>query len=244
MKTALPTSLLLAVFTVTSCRVEEVIFRDDFKGKLAAGWSWVREDRAGWRVTAQGLEVRVQPGNMWGPPNNARNVLVRPVPDPTQDALEISVTVTNRPTEQYEQVDLVWYYDDSHMVKIGQELVDGKLSIVMGREENDRTRTIAILPLDSFTVRLRLTAKGNRIRGDYRLPGKEDWLTAGECDLPVNGAPKPYPCSRRLILEGFSPATARGSAGDFLLHCSWETARAACPRAHATSLFPSPARPV
>lgn len=84
----------------------------------------------------------------------------------------------------------MWYYTDSHMVKIGQELVDGKLSIVMGREESDRTRTIAILPLDSFSVRLRLTAKGNRIRGAYRLPGKEDWLPAGECDLPVNGAPK------------------------------------------------------
>ena len=64
MKTALPTSLLLAVLTVTSCHAEEVIFRDDFQGKLAEGWSWIREDRAGWRVTAQGLEVRVQPGNM------------------------------------------------------------------------------------------------------------------------------------------------------------------------------------
>ncbi len=41
-----------------------------------------------------------------------------------------------------------------------------------------------------FLVRLRLDAKGNRVRGGYRLPGKKDWLPAGECNLPVNGAPK------------------------------------------------------
>jgi regulation of enolase protein 1 (concanavalin A-like superfamily) len=183
-------SLLLAGFHATVCGAEEVLFRDDFRGKLAEGWSWRREDRAGWRVTKQGLEMRVQPGNMWGPSNNARNVLVRPLPEPISEEIEISVTVSNRPTEQYEQVDLVWYYDDSHMVKLGQELVDGKLSLVLGREEQDQTRTIALLPLDAFSVRLRFVAQGNRIRGEYRLPGQAKWLRAGECDLPVNGPPK------------------------------------------------------
>ncbi len=190
MKTLLQTTVVVAVFTATACGAAEVLFRDDFKGKLGGGWSWAREDRTGWRVTEQGLEVRLQPGNMWGPANNAKNVLVRPLPYSAKDDIEISVSVENRPTEQYEQVDLVWYYDDGHMVKIGQELVDGKLSIVMGREEQDRTRVIVILPLDSFSVRLRLVAKGDRVRGEYRLPGKESWITAGECDLPVNGPPK------------------------------------------------------
>jgi hypothetical protein len=101
----------------------------------------VREDPKAWRVTGQGLEIRIQPGNMWGPANNAKNVLVRAVPDPAKEPVEVAVTVSNRPTEQYEQVDLVWYYDDSHMVKIGQEQVDRVLCLVMGREEKDRTRT-------------------------------------------------------------------------------------------------------
>jgi regulation of enolase protein 1 (concanavalin A-like superfamily) len=144
----------------------------------------------GWRVTENGLEVRVQPGNMWGGGNDARNVLVRPAPDPSSLEVRVSVTVSNRPTEQYEQVDLVWYYDDSHMVKLGQELVDGKLSIVMGREENDRTRTIAILPLDSFTVQLRHRVQGKQIHGEFRTSDSGDWRPAGSCDLPVKGAPK------------------------------------------------------
>lgn len=177
--------LLLALLTVATCHADEILFQDDFKDKLGEGWSWVREHREGWRVTRRGLEVRVEPGNMWGAANNARNVLVRTAPGTAKEEVEVSVTVENKPTEQYEQVDLVWYYDDSHMVKLGQELVDGKLSIVMGREENDRTRTIAIIPLDSFSVRLRFLVKGNRIRGQFRAPDSKDWRNAGECDLPA-----------------------------------------------------------
>ena len=180
--------ILLA--TITRGAADETVFREDFQGKLAQGWTWLRESPSAWRATGHGLEVRALPGNMWGPPNNASNVLVRPLPSSTNAALEISVTVENHPTEQYEQANLVWYYDDSHMVKLGQELVDGKLSIVMGREEKDRTRTVAIIPLNSFKLRLRLTATGNNLRGEFQLPGDERWKLAGECDLPVNGAPK------------------------------------------------------
>ena len=178
------------MFAVVAGHADEVLFQDNFQNKLTDGWSWLREDKQGWRVTERGLEVRVQPGNMWGGANNAKNVLVRTAPDPSQGDLEISVTVTNQPTEQWEQADLVWYYDDGHMVKLGQELVDGKLSIVMGREEADRTRTIAIIPLKSFSVQLRLRVTGNRIHGQFRTSDADNWREAGECDLPVRGTPK------------------------------------------------------
>jgi regulation of enolase protein 1 (concanavalin A-like superfamily) len=152
----------------------------------------LREHRDYWRAGEHGLEVRIEPGNMWGPANDAKNVLLRPAPDATKDEIEVSVSVANTPTEQYEQVDLVWYFDDSHMVKIGRELVDGKLSVVMGREENDRTRTIAIIPMDVTSVRLRLLVKGNQIRGQFRAPDAKEWRDAGQCDLPAptNGGAK------------------------------------------------------
>ena len=146
----LPTALVFAVLAVAPVLGQTVLFEDNFNGALGAGWSWVREHREAWRVSARGLEVRVEPGNMWGRANDARNVLIRPAPDLAAGTFAISVTVENRPTAQYEQVDLVWYYDDSHMVKIGQEQVDGKLSIVMGREEKDRTRTLAIIPIEAL----------------------------------------------------------------------------------------------
>ena len=164
--------------------LDKVLFQDGFAGALGTGWSWIREHREGWRVGPSGLEVRVEPGNMWGGANNARNVLVRDAPAVTNTCVEVSVRVENKPTEQYEQVDLVWFYSDSFMVKLGQELVDGKLSVVMGREENDRTRTIAIIPLESSTVRLRLRVTGNRIQGWFRTPGADAWRDVGTCDIP------------------------------------------------------------
>lgn len=185
LKTWLPLLLL-----ASSGGAEPFSFRDEFKGRLGPGWSWIRENPSAWRVSAEGLAIRIEPGNMWGPANDARNILVRNAPEPSASAWEVSVTVENHPTGQYEQVDLVWYYDDGHMVKLGQELVDGKLSIVMGREENDKTRTIAIIPIDSFRVELRLGVKGPRIRGQFRTSANAEWREAGQCDLPVQGAPK------------------------------------------------------
>lgn len=168
----------------------EVVFRDDFKGRLAAGWTWIREDPSGWRVTDAGLEMRVQPGNMWGPANDAKNVLVRTIPDPGGGTVDVSVTIANRPSNQYEQIDLVWYYDDGHMVKIGLEQVDGVLSLVMGREEGDKTKTIAIVPVDAHSLDVRFLASANRIRGQFRAAGATEWKEAGEATLPSNGEPK------------------------------------------------------
>ena len=180
----------LAVAGSLPARAQDVVFQDSFQGQLGDGWSWVREDPPAWRVTRQGLEIRLQPGNMWGGANNAKNVLVRSVPAPTNGPVEVSVTITNQPSEQYEQVDLVWYYDDSHMVKIGQEQVDGKLCLVMGREEKDRTRTIAIIPIDFHLLDLRFQASGNEIRGQVRRHGADSWRDAGACSLPIHGDPK------------------------------------------------------
>jgi regulation of enolase protein 1 (concanavalin A-like superfamily) len=168
----------------------DAVFKEEFKGTMQAGWTWLREDRPGWRLTQSGLEIRVQPGNMWGSANNAKNVLLRDAPDPAKGEVEVSIRLENHPTEQYEQVDLVWYYDDSNMVKIGQEIVDGALTVVMGREQGDRTRTISINKIADKKVRLRLVVENGRIRGQFRPGDAENWSDAGSCDLPVKGAPR------------------------------------------------------
>lgn len=164
---------------------EQVIFKDDFKGKLAEGWSWVREDRQAWRVSEQGLAVQVQPGNLWGPANDAKNLLVRLAPDPPAGEVAAAVTVTNQPGRQYEQVGIAWYYDDSHMVKLIKEQVDNKIWVVMGREQADRTSLVGKVALDTATVRLRLLVSGNQIRGQFRPDGSTEWKEAGACDLPA-----------------------------------------------------------
>ncbi len=191
MKIVLIGLLLTVLAPVAASAAEpEVLFRDDFKGKLADGWTWVREDPKGWRVTEMGLEILIQPGNMWGRSNNAKNVLVRPVPDPAKQPLEVSVTVSNKPSGQYEQVDLVWYYDDSHQVKIGQEQVNKVLCLVMGREEKDRTKTLAKIPIEALSVDVRFLVSGDGLKGQYRPAGEKEWKDAGACTLPKHGEPK------------------------------------------------------
>jgi len=164
---------------------EQVIFKDDFKGKLAEGWSWVREDRQAWRVDEQGLSVRVQPGNLWGGANDAKNLLVRLAPEPSGGEVAAAVTVTNQPSGQYEQVGIAWYYDDSHMVKLIKEQVDNKIWAVMGREQADRTALVGKVALDTPKARLRLRVSGNRIRGQFLPDGATEWKDAGACDLPT-----------------------------------------------------------
>ena len=178
--------LLGASLAVSAMAAEtNALFADSFASGLAEGWSWVREDKAAWRVADGALQLRILPGNLWGTANNAKNVLVRPAPDATNGPVEVAVSITNSPVHQYEQANLAWYYDDRHMVKLGLELVDGQVCIVMGREQGDRMRTIAKIPVSATSVRVRMHVEGLQIRGEYRLAGSEAWTKAGDCDLPV-----------------------------------------------------------
>jgi len=211
----------MTVSVIAARCAEEVLFQDDFAGRLGTGWSWVREHPGAWRLTSGGLEVRVEPGNMWGPQNDARNVLVRPAPEAGE--IGVSAQIENHPTNQYEQVDLVWYYDDSNMVKLGLELVNGKLSVVMGREERDQCRTIAIIPVQSTRLHVRLLTKGKQIRGQFRVPDAKDWCDVGECALPV-----PKDGTARLSLQFYQgPAQAEHWArvGEFQVS-QWDSAPA------------------
>lgn len=171
---------------------EEVVFQDDFREGLAPGWSWIREEPSAWRIREGALELRVLPGNLWGKANNAKNVLVRDAPSLDGGELEITVKFESQPTGQYEQVNLAWYYDDSHMVKLGREIVDGPVCVVMGREERDQTRTVARPPVPGAWYRLRLIVAGDQIRGQYWVEGAGDWTDAGVCELPTpaEGRPK------------------------------------------------------
>ena len=180
---------VVLLLKVASASEPNVVFKDSFQAKLQPGWKWVLENKDAWKATENGLTVLIEPGNMWGSQNNAKNVLVREIPDLPEKETVISVTVSNKPTHQYEQVDLVWYYNDSYQVKIGLEQVDEKLTIVMGREEKDRTRTIIIAPVDFYTVDLRLTRSGNQIKGEFKKHGTDRWQLAGQCDLPSSEKP-------------------------------------------------------
>jgi regulation of enolase protein 1 (concanavalin A-like superfamily) len=214
---SLPLAAALATASLSLCCPAadgdgKALVSESFTSAPASPWKWVRENPKGWKTGPKGLEVLIEPGNMWGPANDAKNLLLRPAPDAGGAELEITATVTNQPTHQYEQVDLTWYYDDSHMVKVGLEKVDGKLCIVMGREEKDKTRTMSITPVKANTVKLRLLVKGAAIRGQFQQDGSTEWQDAGSCTAPVPEGGKPNICLQFYQGDAAAPHWALVSA--------------------------------
>jgi hypothetical protein len=153
---------------------ETVVFEDRFDAKPTAGWRWLREDPADWRVREGALEIRVRPGDA----NTVRNALVRPAPDRRQGrfAFEVSVTNLRRPNQQYEQAGLTWYRNGKPVFKLVKELVDGQLMIIPGRK-----------PMTNDTVQLRLVVSGNSWSAQFRPGGKGEFQTAAAGELPTPG---------------------------------------------------------
>ncbi|QDV25223.1 right-handed parallel beta-helix repeat-containing protein [Aureliella helgolandensis] len=172
--------------TASHLQVDPIV--DSLEGEMRKQWRWLRENKDGWKLTDSALQVLIEPGNMWGKDNDAKNVLIHPIPPAWQHSVDISVQLEQHPQKRWEQTNLVWYYSDSLMVKIGLELEHGETNIVMGREEGDRTRTIAIVPYPANTVQLRLEVEGLELRGFYREPGEQDWNAVGTATLPADSA--------------------------------------------------------
>ena len=56
---------------------EQIIFEDNFDGKLNEDWLWLRENPDHWRIWDGGLEILVESGVA----DTVRNALLRPAPD-------------------------------------------------------------------------------------------------------------------------------------------------------------------
>jgi len=166
----LPTLLLFAVSLPAA--EPETVFEDPFDGKLAEGWTWLRENPGAWRIANDGLEIRVEPGRA----HDVKNALVRKAPDRRQGTFAVEVTVTNhtRPTRQYEQAGITWYHDGKPVFKLVKELIDGDLYIIPGKK-----------PMKAKTVQLRLVVTEEGYSAQFRPDGKGEFQIAAEGSLPA-----------------------------------------------------------
>ena len=152
----------------------KVLFEDRFDGKLADGWSWLRENPKTWRFRDGALEIRVEPGVA----PTVKNALVREAPDRSKGKFAFEVTVTNltKPIQQYEQAGLTLYHDGKPVFKLVKELIDGGLYIIPGK-----------VAMDAKTVQLRLVVTADGFEAQFRPEGKGEFKTAAKGKLPPPG---------------------------------------------------------
>ena len=150
----------------------QTVFEDRFEGRLDPGWSWLRENPGAWRLRDGALEIRVEPGVA----DTVKNALVREASDRSLGtyAIEVVVTSTARPTQQYEQAGITWYCGGKPVFKLVKELIDGDLYIIPGK-----------VPMASESVRLRLTVTADTFKAEFQPDGKGDFLTAASGSLPA-----------------------------------------------------------
>lgn len=176
MKAFLLSSVALLVLTgLVSAAEPQVLFEDAFDTKPGDGWTWLRENKDAWRVKDGGLEICVEPGKA----NTVKNALVRKAPDrsKTKFAVEVTVTFTADPTQQWEQGGITWYHEKKPVFKLVHEHIDGKDWIIPGRK-----------PAPGKTVQLRLVVDGRRWTAQFRedLKGKFQTTASGQLPPPGN----------------------------------------------------------
>lgn len=148
----------------------KVLFHESFDGRMDRGWNWLREDARTWRFKDNALEIRAEPGFA----HDVKNALLRPAPDRSQRklAIEVTVTFTRPPTNQYEQAGLTWYQQGKPVFKLVHELVDGATYIFPGK-----------VPTNTRTVQLQLVLWSGKYEARFRPEGKGEYQTAAIGEL-------------------------------------------------------------
>jgi hypothetical protein len=151
-----------------------VVFEDAFRGRLADGWTWLRENPKARRTGDKGLEIRVQPGVA----NSVKNAILRRVPDRgnARYAIEVTITFTTPPTNQYEQAGITWYQKGKPVFKFVHEHIDGQDYMIPGK-----------VPAPQKTVQLRLVVAKDTYTAQFRPDGKGPFKTVASGKL-VPGA--------------------------------------------------------
>jgi hypothetical protein len=166
--------VLLGAVAALSAAEPRVVFQDKLAGKLGTGWTWLRENPKTWRIGKEGLDICVEPGVA----QNVKNALLRDAPDRSKNkyAVEVTVTFTTPPTNQYEQAGITWCQKGKPAFKLVHELIDGRQYIIPGK-----------VPAPAKTVRLRLLVTKDKYVAQFQSDGKGEFKTVASGDL----APSP-----------------------------------------------------
>jgi hypothetical protein len=174
----------LAALALVLLAQDAPLFEEKFAGKLGEGWSWIREDAAGWKVDGGALKIKCLPGTIWYKKNDAKNFVMRKLPVAGTEAapIAIEVTVDSAPEVNAEQCGLFLYYDDGNYIKLIRECNKGKPGIVIAREQKGIPESLPPKEELKGPIQLKLVWAGAKVTGSYKASG--DWVTLGDYELP------------------------------------------------------------
>ena len=156
-------------------------YKADFSKSLDKGWSFVREDKADWRLKDGKLQLLAQPSNIWGKRNNKpENFLLRALPGPEST---VEVTVDFNPKKEYEQAGLMIYIDDDNYIKFDSEIYGGQ-SCTLVLESMAKPKVVKKIPFREGPLRRRLEIAAGKVKAMVKAPGGKEWTTHGETTLP------------------------------------------------------------
>ena len=100
---------------------DPLLFRDDFEGSLAGGWSWTQENKKSWSITSNPgwLEITARPGYVGG--GTLDNILLRPIPDGN---FEIETRLNFKPIGDYQIAGLLIYESAANYLQFGRAFCD------------------------------------------------------------------------------------------------------------------------
>ena len=176
-----PSAAFFVVASWATLATAQSAFKADFRKPLDKGWSFVREDKAEWRLKDGNLQLLAQPTNIWGKKNNkTENFLLRALPGPKAT---VEVTVDFNPRKEYEQAGLMLYVDDDNYIKFDRELYGGQ-SCTLVLESGAKPKVVKKIPFREGPLRLRLEIADGKVKAMVKAPDGKEWTTHGETTLP------------------------------------------------------------
>lgn len=161
---------------------EQTLFRDDFQGVLADGWSWLDEQLADWSLTDSGtLRMVTIPGAVWS------NALIRQAPP---GDFTLTTHVRFEPVGNFAAAMLYVRQDNQNAVLLGRAFCDQEWCagnaiyfdhIQAGEFVGSNYATVVEDPSMAY---LRLSRTGDTFTGYYSPDGTR-WTTIGQHTAPL-----------------------------------------------------------
>jgi len=176
MKKVLPAFALLLLLPAFVYATETKVFSPTFGewvGKLQNEWTWLHEVPENWRITKEGLEIRMVPTH--GPDRFVQNILFRPAPRIAEGDFAITLEVKSLQPycTQFQQAGIYWMRGDRYRVKFVLEIIDGQVLVWPGG-----------MPLETEHVVLRLRIEGNQAIAEFQPNATGEFREAFRRALP------------------------------------------------------------